>query len=131
MTESYFLCRLDRKLYGMTVRDITTDEVIITGTQIAHIRHRHPDDYELFREYGASMIEDPDYIVEANLPFSAMILKEIDRGGRKIKLILRLKTAADPEDFKNSVITFQKIRDREWHRLLRNKKILYKKPNTV
>lgn len=77
------------------------------------------------------MIVNPDYIVEANLPFSAVVLKEIEKDGRKIKLILRLKTSADPADFKNSVITFQKIRDREWRRLLRNKKILYKNPDTM
>ena len=33
----------------------------------------------------------------------------------------------DNPDFKNSIITFMKINEKEWARMLRNKKILYKK----
>ena len=42
------------------------------------------------------------------------------------RLALRLATAADHPDHKNSVLTFMRIREKEWLRLLRNKKILYK-----
>lgn len=46
---------------------------------------------------------------------------------KKCKLILRLQTATDPKGFKNAVITFLHIRDKEWQRLIRNKKILYRR----
>ena len=39
---------------------------------------------------------------------------------------MRLATSTDNPNYKNSVITFMKIREKEWNRLLRNKKILYK-----
>lgn len=42
-------------------------------------------------------------------------------------MVLRLITSKDNLDYKNSIITFMKIDDKEWNRLLRNKKILYKR----
>jgi hypothetical protein len=39
---------------------------------------------------------------------------------------VRLATSNDTPSYKNSIITFMKIDDREWNRILKNKKILYK-----
>lgn len=127
MLEIHDVCKLDKKIYSVVIPDIATDEVIVTDERLRHIEERHYEDYELFKKYGADMINDPDYIFEANLPFSAMVMKEVEDNGEKLKLILRLKTSKDPEEYKNSVITFQKIREKEWRRILRNKKILYKR----
>ena len=52
---------------------------------------------------------------------------KIDREIYKFKTVLRLVTSADNTEYKNSVITFMKIDEKEWNRLLRNKRILYKK----
>ena len=109
------------------MEDIASDEVIITDEQIEHIKNRHPDDYELFANFFAEMIRDPDYIIKANKPNTAIVLKEVEFDGRKLKLILRLKTSADPDEYKNSIITFQHIREKEWHRVIRNMNILYTK----
>ena len=68
---------------------------------------------------------DIHYIVEANRPNTALILKEIKIEERVFKLILRLKTSTDPAKFKNSIITFLRTDTREWNRIVRNKKILY------
>ena len=126
MTDIYPICRLNKDLYRTISSDIATDEVVVTGERLQHIMERHPKDYSLFGNYAADMIVNPDYIIEANLPFSAMVFKEVEDGGKKLKLILRLKTSVDAAMFKNSVITFQAIRPKEWSRILRNKKILYK-----
>ena len=103
-----------------------TDEVIITDKQIDHIKNRHPDDYELFNKYFKKIVEQPDYIIEANKPFTALILKEIQIDNKKFKTVVRLATSNDSPGYKNSIITFMKIDDREWNRILKNKKILYK-----
>ena len=113
MATIHYVGTLDRTIYSVVMADIQTDSVIITDTQIAHIKERHPDDYLLLLAYGHDMIASLDYIVEANLPYSAMVLKEVEFGGKKLKLILRLKTTADPADFQNSIISFQRIRDKE------------------
>ena len=89
---------------------------------------RHPNDYEQYYAYLKTVVEAPDYIIEANKPNTALILKEIiESDERQFKTILRLKTSKDNKDFKNSIITFMKINEKEWSRLIRNKRILYKR----
>lgn len=126
MDRVHYICKLDKSLYSIITGDIASDEVIITDTQIRHIQERHPDDYERFVRYAKNVIESPDYIIEANKPDSGVLLKEVVENGEKLYLVLRLKTLSDPKEYKNSVITFTKIKPKEWRRMLRNKKILYK-----
>lgn len=120
--------RIDRNIYKCITEDIVTDEVIITDERIGHIKERHPNDYERYYSYLKSIVENPDYIIEANKPNTALILREIKESEEKqFKTILWLMTSTDNPDFKNSIITFMKISEKEWSRLLRNKRILYKK----
>ena len=75
------------------------------------------------------IVENPEYIVEANKPKSALILKSFTEGEEVFKTVLRLHTSTDNQkniNYKNSIITFMRINEKEWERLLRNKKILYK-----
>lgn len=113
--------------YRCVAPGITTSEVIITDERIAHIRERHPNDYERFVAYMPIIIEEPDYIIEANKANTAVILKEIEENGEKFKLILRLKVETDPVEYKNSVLSFWCIGSTTWEKTLRNKKILYKR----
>ena len=122
-----FICKLDRELYSVVTKDIASDDVIITDKQIEHIKERHPNDFELFGKFFAEMIRDPDYILEANKPNTAIVLKEVEVDGRKLKLILRLKTSADPAEYKTSIITFQHISDKRYARYVHNANILYRK----
>ena len=71
----YLVGKIDIEIYNCITKDITTDEVIITDKQIDHIKNRHPNDYELFNKYLRKIVEQPDYIIEANKPFTALILK--------------------------------------------------------
>lgn len=122
----HFVGKIDKKMYSCITQDITTDEVIITETQIAHIKSRHPNDFERFSKYFEDIISEPDYIIKGNRPNSALILKEIaDENKEKFKTVLRLITSSDDKNFKNSIITFMKIDDKEWKRLLKNKSVLY------
>ena len=118
--------RINRAIYGCVTNDIQTDEVIVTERQIEHIKERHPNDYERFGKHFKVIVESPDYIIETNKPNTALILKEIVDDGEKFKTVLRLVTSSDDPNYKNSIITFMKIDDKEWNRLLKNKKILYK-----
>ena len=122
----YLVGKIDIEIYNCITKDITTDEAIITDKQIDHIKNRHPNDYELFNKYFEKIVEQPDYIIEANKPFTALILKEIQIDNKKFKTVVRLATSNDTPSYKNSIITFMKIDDREWNRILKNKKILYK-----
>ena len=119
--------KIDFAKYKCVAPNIVTDEVIITEERIQHIQQRHPGDYERFCSYLPYIIEDPDYIIADRRPNTAIILKEIMDCGEKFRLSLRLVTSEDDRNFKNSILTFLKIHEKEWNRLIRNKDILYKK----
>ena len=118
--------KLDKDIYKCITDDITTDEVVITDTQIAHIKEKHPNDYEQYYQYIAEIISKPDYILEANKPNTAFVLKHIEENDKRYQVILRLHTSEDPKEYKNSVITFLKVSEKRYNRYLRTKKILYK-----
>ena len=124
----YIVGKINKDIYKCVTVDIVTEEVIITEERIEHIKERHPNDYERYWEYLKEIIEDPDYIIETNRKNTALILKEIvESDERQFKTVVRLVTSVDDSRFKNSIITFMKINEKEWSRLIRNKKILYKK----
>ena len=120
-----FVGRIDREMFRGVPVNIITDEVIITDERIQHIRDRHPGDFERYERYLREIVETPDYIAEANKPDSAVLLKEFVEDG--FQAILRLHTSIDDPSFKNSIITFMRVHEREWKRLVSNKKILYKR----
>lgn len=125
--EVHSVGKIDKDIYKCITDDIVTDEVIITDNQIQHILDRHPNDYERFASYFGEIVSNPDYIIESNKPNTALILKEIEKEGEVFKTVLRLVASTDNPGYKNSIITFMKIDEKEWKRLLRNKKILYKR----
>ncbi|MCL1821122.1 MAG: PBECR2 nuclease fold domain-containing protein [Oscillospiraceae bacterium] len=105
---------------------IIDKDVVVTEKQIAHIKERHPQDYERYAGYIPQILKDPDYIIEANRPNSVVLMKCITENSEHFQLILRLKAEDDRTEFMNSIITFMKIDDKRFRRYLRTKKILYK-----
>lgn len=124
-----YICRLDRSIYSCVSEDIVTDEVVLNAERIVHIEDHHPMDFERYGHYIQRMIEQPDYIIETDREKTAFVLKEFNMDERQFRLILRLHTATDDPDYQNSVITFQYVRKKEYERLIRNKKVLYKRPD--
>lgn len=118
---------IDVEKYQCVSAHIMTDEVVITDERIEHIKEHHPNDYERFSDYLPLIISEPDYILEDVRPNTAVILKEIVEQEERFRLALRLVTPLDNPDYKNSIITFMKIRQKEWNRLIKNKTVLYKK----
>lgn len=123
----HIIGKINKNIYKCVTEDITTEEVIITDNQINHIKNRNPNDYENFSSYFSDILSDPDFILEANKPNTAFILKQITENDLTVQLILRLQTSQDPKGYKNSIITFLKIDIKTWNKYLRNKKILYRK----
>ena len=122
-----YIGKLNINLYNCVTDNIVTEDVIITDEQVQHIKNRHPLDYEKYSTYFPEIISNPDYIIESNKEKTAVILKEIANDEIKSQTILRLCTMNDPEEYKNSIITFMKIDSKRWNRYLRTKKILYSK----
>ena len=122
----HYVGKIDLKKYQCVTNHITTDDVIITDERISHIKERHPHDFERYCQFLTESVENPDYIIEANKPKSALVLKAFEKNEKQFKMIVRLVTPEDNSQFKNSIITFMKINSQEWRRLINNKKILYK-----
>ncbi len=80
----------------------------------------------MYYRFLQESVFDPDFIIEANKPKSALLLKAFNENNKQFKMILRLVTPEDEPQFKNSIITFMKINNQEWRRLINNKKILYR-----
>ena len=112
------LCKIDQAIYSVVTPLMMTDDVIITDEQIAHIKAHHPWDYERYAEYLPQMLMKPDYILEANRPHTAFVLKSFEMEGVRFQLILRLVTSVDPQGYSNSVITFLKISEKKWNKYL-------------
>ena len=53
--------------------------------------------------------------------------EELEEQGERFKLVLRIKVQGDPQEYKNSIMTFWYIGDATWRKILKNKTILYKK----
>lgn len=118
--------KIDVCKYCVVSPNIRTSEVVITEERIAHIRERHPNDFEQYSQYLTAIVEDPDYILESPKPNTAFLLKSFEESGKRFQLILRLAIEGDKEGYKNSVITFLRVEDKRYRRYLRTKKILYK-----
>lgn len=118
---------IDYEKYRCVADTFATDEVIITAERVRHIKDRHPGDYERYFQYIQSIVEDPDYILMANKPNTALILKQMEDGDGGYKAVLRLKIGYDPVEYKNSVISFQKVEEKRYLRYTRSDKVLYKR----
>lgn len=123
----FYVGKLDRRIYSCVIPDIITDEVIITDERILHIKERHPGDFERYMRYLGEVVQAPDYILEANKPNTAVVLKEIEENDVKFKIILRLKVQHDPVGYKNSILSFWVVGETSWKKNLKNKTILYKR----
>lgn len=119
--------RIDIEKYRVVTDRIRTDVVILTDERIQHIKDHHPNDFERCAQYLRDIIEAPQYILEDRLPHTAVLLKEYVEDGKRFRLILRLCIPSDPEDYKNSVITFLEISERKFRKYLRNKKSFTKR----
>ena len=114
--------RIDVEKYRVVSGSIRTDEVIITEERIDHIKQRHPSNFEKYSQFISEMLSSPDYILEANKPNTAFILKEFESENERFQLILRLAVEGDEPGYKNSVITFLKVEEKRYRRYLRTKK---------
>lgn len=124
----HYIGKLDKKLYNCIASDIVTDEVIITDERIAHIKERHPGDYDTIKWFLKEAIKAPDYILrDKNYDNTGLILKLIEKENLRFQLILKIQISVNNIEFKNSIISAWKISEKRWDNYLKNKNILYKR----
>lgn len=121
----YNLGVLNWAIYDCITAEHITDEVIITEEQLLHIRERHPEAYEDVKRYVKDILDDPDYIFRDKHPNTGLIIKKIEE--ENSLLVLKVTTADDKKEYKNSIITSWKITEKRLNNYLRNKEIIYKR----
>ncbi len=125
MAELYKLGHLDAQPLEKEFGKLKTDEIIITNERIDHIKERHPEDYALFEKYGQLTVEKPDLIIkDLGHKNTVFMVKHLD--GTNLNVVTRLILEGDEEDYKNSVMTFYRIRDKNLKKLQKKNKTLYK-----
>ena len=126
MTEIIKLGKINTQPLEKEFGSIQTDEIIITGERIEHIKIRHPEDYELFEKYSAETIKSPDVIIkDEKNPGTIFMVKKLLESNLNVVVRLVLKT--DNPDLKNSVMTFYRIRNKNLYKLEKKNKLLYKR----
>lgn len=126
MVEILSLGNINLSLLKKTFGKLQTSEIIITSERIAHIKERHPIDYELFEQYGIQCVQNPDYIIKdgknENTVFMIMKLPNTN-----LNVVSRLALETDKNGLKNSVMTFYRIRERNLKKLMDKNTVLYSK----
>lgn len=67
----------------------------------------------VFQNILKKLVSNPDYIIEITKAKHCIVLKEIIAERKQFKTVLRLATSADNKEYKNSIITFMKIDEKE------------------
>ena len=120
-----FMGKINIEMYNFIHSEIRSDDVVLTKRQLQHIGEKHPDVSTNFDRYFPHILENPDYIIESDKPGTAILLYRLPDNDKIGKAVLRLATTDDNPCYKNSIITFMCIDDKELARILRNKKIVY------
>lgn len=123
------IAAIERDLYTVISDSIASERVIITDERVEHIRQRHPGDWEHYSAFISDTITDPDFILRDDHPDTAICVRQVVTGGeiRFLRTTLRLQARKEIKERENSVLTFQKINRKEYGRLSRSKKVVYKR----
>lgn len=119
-----YIEELDKEKIGKYKEKVMTKTVIITDERIKHIQIKHPGDYEEYIEYLPYIIKNPDYILkDKKNEDTILVLKKIN--DKNIEIVIKLKTTQSNNKY-NSILTFWKIRDRNYISTIKNNELIYK-----
>lgn len=105
---------------------LQTKELIIMDERLEHIRQSHPEDIELFEQYGAVSALDPDMvIVDEKHEGTVFMIKGLPE--TNLNVVTRLALDIDDAGRKNSIMTFYRIRDKNLKKIVKKSEVLYKK----
>ena len=91
-----------------------------------HFKQRHPEDFALFEKYGKESVSQPDLIIKdikhAGTVFMIKKLPETN-----LNVVVRVVLETDNKKYKNSVMTFYRIREKNLRKLIEKNELLYKR----
>ncbi len=126
MTESKNLGKLNVRILESEFGKLQTDEIIITDERLDHIKSKHPQDLEIFEEYGADTVRNPDIIIKDGKNYGTVFMAK-RLPDTNVNIVVRLALETDKKGLKNSVMTSYRLRDKNLKKLEEKNKVLYKK----
>ncbi|MDO4469610.1 MAG: PBECR2 nuclease fold domain-containing protein [Bacillota bacterium] len=126
MSEIRNLGKINTKILEKEFGKIQTDEIIVTNERIDHIKERHPEDYNLFEKYGKESVSSLDLIIkDVKNKSTVFMIKKLPE--TNLNVVVRVVFETDNSKWKNSVMTFYRIRERNLKKLIEKNGVLYKK----
>lgn len=126
MAEIKPLGEINVKLLDSEFTGITTPEIIITNERLEHIKNHHPEDFELFQEFGKECVEYPDFIIkDSKHEETIFMVKKLEN--TNLNAVVKVVLDIEKPNLKNSVMTFYRIREKNLKKLLKKCKVLYVK----
>ena len=121
-----YIGKINKQLLNEEFGHLKTDDIVVTEERLKHILTQHPMDYELFEKFGIDTVINPDEIIKdcKNIG-TVFMIKKLDE--TNLNVIVRLVLESDNENYKNSVMTFYRIRNKNLVKLENKNKIIYKK----
>ena len=120
------LGKINTKILEKEFGKIQTEEIIVTNERIDHIKERHPEDYNLFEKYGKESVSSPDLIIkDVKNKSTVFMIKKLPE--TNLNVVVRVVLETDNSKWKNSVMTFYRIRERNLKKLIEKNGVLYKK----
>ena len=125
ITEYTLLGNLSSEYLSGEFGELQTTEIIITAERFEHIKERHIVDVPLFEEYAKSAVTKPDIVLkDAEHEGTVFMVKKLP--DTNLNVVVRLALSTDTQGFKNSVMTFYRIREKNLKKLEIKHKVLYK-----
>ena len=125
ITEYTLLGNLNNEYFSGEFGELQTSEIIVTAERLEHIKERHIADIPLFEEYASSAVTKPDIVLKDMEHIGTVFMvKKLPE--TNLNVVVRLALSTDTEGFKNSVMTFYRIREKNLKKLEIKHKVLYK-----
>lgn len=104
---------------------LQTEDVILMGERLSHIREKHPSDLIFLERYGKAIIEQPDILLkDRKHEGTVLLLKKLP--DTNLSAVVRLALETDDAGRKNSIMTFYRIREKNFKKLVEKNLLLYK-----
>ena len=114
--------------------DLKPQNINVWSTRIEEHCEKHKDEYSSITSYNQAIksipliINEPDYILDDKDSINTLlILKSIEEENIKIQVVIKLNVDTNEQNRYNSVITFYRVRERNYNSIIKNNQIIYTK----
>lgn len=117
--------RLDRAKFKSLAEPLLSDKVVISKSQVDHIKERRVQDFEDCIGEFQSVIQKPDFIAKGDTKDTAVMIKAIGEG--YLKVVIKLRINPNEDYTENAILTFMRVGKKRFKRYAKALDFLYKR----